>query len=83
MDNWDSKSYVPEAKRCRFVIGQAVKVSPACEYADGFTNTYAIVSITWDYQHRGKFNIAIASAAEIGAGYGSTDGFSEDDLTEA
>jgi hypothetical protein len=65
-----------------FRIGSRVRVNSEHKYAADWGDTYAVVGITWDYQ-RGVgngINIAIASDRDILARYGSTDGFSPDDL---
>jgi hypothetical protein len=67
---------------CPYRIGSRVRVSGTSEYAGDWPDTYAVVSITWDYQKGDGhgINIAIAHDNDIVGRYGSTDGWSPDDL---
>lgn len=68
---------------CPFHIGQRVTVAPAAKYADEWPGEYIVVGLSWDYQKRMDVNVTIASARDIVKRYGSTDGWSIDDLLPA
>ena len=68
-----------------FRIGTRVKVNPNNKFAADWKGNYAVVSITWEYQKGDGtgINIAIAHDDDIAGRYGSTDGWSPDDLLPA
>jgi hypothetical protein len=69
---------------CPFHIGQCVTVAPTAKYANEWPGEYLIVGLSWDYRDRPEeVNIAIASKDDIAKRYGSTDGWSIDDLLPA
>jgi len=59
------------------IIGQRVRV--VGEYASDWPDECIVTGIEFNAV-RGVWNIAIMSKDDIEAGYGSTDGFAEDDL---
>jgi hypothetical protein len=67
---------------CPFVLGQRVTVSPRFTYAEDWPGEYLITGVTWNYQEgNGQgINIWIAHPDDVKGRYGSTDGFSVDDL---
>lgn len=70
---------------CPYRIGSRVRINPKNIYASEWPDNYAVVGITWDYQ-RGdghSINLAIAHDNDIIGRYGSTDGWSPDDLIPA
>lgn len=67
-----------------FVLGQRVIVAPHHKYAAEWYGEYFVVGLTWDYRLGGsEVNIAIATKQEISDRWGSTDGWSPDDLLPA
>lgn len=65
---------------CPFNIGDLVTVSPSFRYAAEWPGRYIVTALRWEYQLMGGINIAIASEADLGAGYGDADGFAPADL---
>lgn len=66
---------------CPFGIGQAVTVRPDHRHAADFPGVWIVTGVRWDYQRAiARVDVAIATAAEIMRGAGSTDGWLVDDL---
>lgn len=70
---------------CPHRIGSRVKVAPSNQYSAEWPGTYIVVMVAWNYQeypYHG-INIGIASEDDVVGRYGSTDGFTPDDLLPA
>lgn len=70
---------------CPYRIGSRVKINPACQFAESWPGSYAVVGIMWEYD-RGDgtgINIAIADDHTIARRNGSTDGWKVEDLLPA
>lgn len=66
---------------CPFRLGQRVRVNDKYIYHNEWHGVFVITGMRWEYQKaNGQINIEIASDDEIERGYGSTDGFSPNDL---
>lgn len=65
----------------RIQLGQKVTISPDCPHAAEWPGEFIVVGIEYDAKRKpGELNITIISEAELNAGYGTTDGWTERDL---
>jgi hypothetical protein len=71
-----------QPEECALKLGDTVKISQACRYADDFRGEYRVVGLFWEYLpgEGNKVNVTIANEEEIRKCWGSTDGFAPSDF---